>query len=64
MRYGFPSWMTVKSTEGAVAVWEEARRIFSRPPPPRAADIIPDARPIGTFENQGGGPLTVRRVIR
>ena len=55
MRYGFPSWMTVKSTEGAVAVWEEARRIFSRPPPPRAADIIPDARPIGTFENQGGG---------
>ena len=23
---------------------------FSRPPPPRA--IIPDARPLGTFENQ------------
>ena len=25
---------------------------LSRPPPPRA--IIPDARPIGTFENQDG----------
>ena len=25
---------------------------FSRPPPPRA--IIPDARPLGTFENQDG----------
>ena len=25
-------------------------KYFSRPPPPRA--IIPDARPLGTFENQ------------
>ena len=40
------------------AVWEEARKIFFSPPPsppppptsPRA--IIPDARPLGTFENQ------------
>ena len=27
---------------------------FSRPPPPRA--IIPDACPLGTFENQDGRP--------
>ena len=27
---------------------------FSRPPPPRATCIIPDARPLGTFENQDG----------
>ena len=33
---------------------------FSRLPPPRA--IIPDARPLGTFENQDGLSLTVRRA--
>ena len=27
---------------------------FSRPPPPRATCIVPDARPRGTFENQHG----------
>ena len=34
-----------------------ARKIFfyfSRSPPPRATCIIPDARPLGTFENQDG----------
>ena len=48
MRYGLPSCMSVKTTWGAGAVWEEA--------PPRA--IIPDARPLGTF-----GKLTVTRAI-
>ena len=46
LSYGLPSCMSVKTTYGAGAVWEEARKIgsdFSRPPPPTA--IIPDARP-------------------
>ena len=29
-------------------------KYFSRPPPPRATCIIPDPRPLGTFENQDG----------
>ena len=38
LRYGLPSCMSVKTTQGAGAVLEEAI-------------IIPDARPLGTFEN-------------
>ena len=47
--------MSVKTTQGAEAVWEEA------PPPPKAI-MIPDARPLGTFENKMAA-LTVRRAI-
>ena len=49
-----PSCMSVKTTERAGVVWEEARKIdlFFSPPPPRA--IIADAHPLGTFENQDG----------
>ena len=50
--------MSVKTTKGAgaVAVWEEARKIAGpsifRPPPPPRRTIIPDARLLGAFENQ------------
>ena len=51
--------MSVKTTKGAgaVAVWEEARKIespsiFLPPPPAPRRTIIPDARLLGTFENQ------------
>ena len=40
---------------GGGAVWEEARKIFFSPlppPPPPPPAIIPDARHLGTFENQ------------
>ena len=60
--------MSVKTTYGAGAVWEEARKIegpsifLAPPPPPRA--IIPDARPLGTFGNQDTREsVTVRRSI-
>ena len=52
--------MSVKTTLGVGAVWEEARKIFPLPPPPPRA-IIPDARPLGIFENQD--TVTVRRGI-
>ena len=54
--YGLPSCMSVKTTKGEGAVWEEA----TLPPPPRA--IIPDAHPLGTFENQGTSDGTTRYV--
>ena len=41
---------------GGGGVWEEARKIFLSfsppPPPPPSRAIIPDARPLGRFENQ------------
>ena len=37
-------------TQDAVMLWQSL--YFSRPPSPRA--IIPDAHPLGTFENQDG----------
>ena len=55
LRYGLPSCVSVKTTYGAVAVWDEERKIFfspPSPPPPRPRAIIPYARPLGTFENQ------------
>ena len=58
LRDGLPSCMSVKTTQGAGAVWEEARKIegpsiFLAPPPPRPLRaIISDARPFGSFENQ------------
>ena len=48
MRYRLPSWMSSKLVRGLEAVWEEA------PLPSRATSRIPDARPLGTFENQDG----------
>ena len=62
MRYELPSWMSIKSTlrvEGAAGgagggFRRKREKYFSRPPPPRATCIIPDPRPLGTFENQGG----------
>ena len=53
LRFGLHLAWVSKLLRGQGAVWEEARKIdFSRPPPPRA--IIPDARPLGTFENHDG----------
>ena len=52
-RFTLRAAMSVKTTQGAQAVWEEARKIeaiFLAPPPPGA--IIPDALPLGTFENE------------
>ena len=56
--------MSVKTTLGVGAVWEEARKISSPsppPPPPFPRAIIPVARPLGTFKNQD--TVTVRRGI-
>ena len=53
-----PSCMSVKTTLGVGAVWEEARKI-SPPPPPRAIILV--ARPLGTFKTQD--TVTVRRGI-
>ena len=50
LRYELPSCMTVKPTLGAGVVWFDFSRTSPSPPPPRA--INPDARPLGTFENQ------------
>ena len=51
-RFTLRAAMSVKTTQGAQAVWEEARKIeaiFLAPPP---GAIIPDALPLGTFENE------------
>ena len=34
LRHGLPSCMSVKTTQGAGAVWEELRKIFFSPPSP------------------------------
>ena len=50
-RFALRAAMSVKTTQGAQAVWEEARKIeaiFLAPP----GAIIPDALPLGTFENE------------
>ena len=51
-RYGLPSYVSVKTTYGEGAVWEEARKIA----------IIPYARPLGTFENQDTRDVKTRYI--
>ena len=54
LRYGLPSCMSVLTTQGAGAVWEEAP---PPPPPTPSRAVIPDARPLGTIA------VTARRSI-
>ena len=61
LRHGLPSCMSVKTTQGAGAVWEEVRKIFFSPPSPYSYN--PRHLSLGTFENQDCPPLTVRRAI-
>ena len=51
LRYGLPSCV---SLTGRLRFGTRREKYFSRPPPvpPRPRAIIPDARPLGTFENQ------------
>ena len=50
LRHGLPSCMSVKTTQGAGAVWEEVRKIFFSPPSPYSYN--PRHLSLGTFENQ------------
>ena len=60
LRYGLPSCLRVKTTKGAGAVSRKGGGggggggggVSRNPPPPPPRAIIPDARPLGTFENQ------------